>query len=101
MLLDDDVVADGKTEPSSFTGRLRREERAEKLLLYLGRDTGPVVTDSNFDAVAEVLGRGSQRRLVVASICFRLTLRRGVEPVGDQVEQNPGNLLREQIDLTG
>ena len=54
-----------------------------------------------FHAVTEVLGRCSQRRLVVASVRLGLTLRGGVEAVGDQVEQRPRNLLREQIDLTG
>ena len=72
MLLDDDVVTDGKTEPSSFTGRLGRKERVEQLLLHLRRDAGAVVAYPDFDLVAEVLGRGGQRRLVVASICLPL-----------------------------
>ena len=71
----------------------------EQLLLHLRGDTGAVVADSDLDAVTEVLGRRSQRGLVVASICLRFTLRRRVEAVGDQVEQRPRDLLREQIDL--
>src|SRR5580692_1749890 len=35
MLLDDDVVTDGKTEPSTFPGRLGRKERVEQLFLNL------------------------------------------------------------------
>ena len=59
MLLDDDVVTDGQTKPSPFTGWLGREERIEHLVLHLGRYAGAVVADADFDAVAEVLGRGS------------------------------------------
>ena len=81
MLLDDDVVTDGQAKPGPFAGRLCRKERVEQLLLHLGRDTGAVVADPDFDTVAEVLGRGSKRWLVVASICFGLTLRRRVEAV--------------------
>src|SRR5271155_5296357 len=101
MLLDDDVVTNGKTQPSPFAGRLCRKERIEKLLLYFGRNSSAVVADAYFNAVAKVLGRGRQRGLVAASIHFRLTLGRGIEPVCDQVEQNPCNFLREQIDLAG
>ena len=64
MLLDDDVVTDGQAEPGPFTGRLGREERVEQLLLHLGRNAGAVVAYPDFDAVAEVLGRGSKRWLV-------------------------------------
>ena len=99
MLLDDDVVTDGQAEPSPFTGRFGRKERVEQLFLHLRRDTGAVVAYPDFDPVAEVLGRRSKRRLVVASICLRFTLGRRIEAVGDQVEQRPRDLLREQIDL--
>ena len=81
MLLDDDVVTDGQAEPGPFTGRLCREERIEQLLLHLGWNAGAVVAYPDFDPVAEVLGRGSKRRLVVASIRLRFALRRRVEAV--------------------
>jgi hypothetical protein len=68
MLLDDDVVTDRQAEPSPFTGRLCRKERVEQLLLHFGRDAGTVVAYPDFDAGAEVLGRGRERWLVVASI---------------------------------
>src|ERR1700733_2138921 len=99
MLLHNDVVTDGKTEPSSFPGRLGRKERVEQLFLNLRRNTGAIVANSDFDAVTEVLGRRSQRRLVVTSICLRVALSGRIEPVGDQVEQHPRDLLREQIYL--
>ena len=57
MLLDDDVVTNGQAQPSPFTGRLCRKERAEQLLPHLGRDAGAVVAYPDFDAIAEVLGR--------------------------------------------
>ena len=65
------------------------------------RDAGAVVADLHLDAVAEVLGRGSERGFIIAPGCFGFTLRRRVEAVGDQVEQQPRNILREEIDLAG
>ena len=58
MLLDDDVVTNGQAQPSPFTGRLGRKEWVEQLLPHLGWYAGAVVANSDFDAVAEVLGRG-------------------------------------------
>src|SRR6476646_5497358 len=81
MLLDDDVMTDGQAQSGSFAGGLGRKERIEHLLLHLGRHAGAVVADPDLDAVAEILGRGSQNGLVAASIRFRLTLRRSVEAV--------------------
>jgi hypothetical protein len=101
MLLDDDVVTDRQAQPSPFTGGLCRKERVEQLLLHLGRDAGAVVAYPDFDAVAEALGRGNQCGLVIAPIGFHFALGRGIEAVGDQVEQHPRDLLREQINLTG
>ena len=86
-----------RPRPSAFSGRLRREERIEHLLLHLGRNAGAVVADPDFHAVPEVLGRGSQGRLVVASVCFRFALGRRIEAVGDQVQQRPRDVLREDV----
>jgi hypothetical protein len=36
MLLDDDIVTDGKAKPGALSGRLGCEERVEHLLLHLG-----------------------------------------------------------------
>ena len=74
MLLDDDVVTDGKAKARAFSGRLGREERIEHLFLHIGRNAGAVVADADFHAVAEVLGRGSQGGLVVAAIASALRL---------------------------
>ena len=59
MLLDDDVVTNGQAKPCPFAGRFCRKEWVEQLLLHLRRDTGAVVADSDFDLIAEVLGRCS------------------------------------------
>ena len=68
MLLDDDVVTNGQAQSSPFTGRFCRKERVEQLLLHLRGIPAPSKSELDFDAVAEALGRRSQRRLVVASI---------------------------------
>jgi hypothetical protein len=100
MLLHNDVVTDGKTEPSSFPGRLGRKERVEQLFLNPMRNTGAIVAYADFDPVTEIFGSSRDHRRVVALICLRFTLRRSVKAVGNQVEQHPGNLLGEQISLT-
>ena len=89
MLLDDDIVTQRKAEPGPFTGRLRRKKRIEHLFPDFGRDAGAVVTDSNFDAVAEIPSSGGQGGLVIAAVRFGLALGCRVEAVGDQVEQRP------------
>jgi hypothetical protein len=89
MLFDDYVVTDREAEAGALASGLRSEKRIEDLLLHLGRDAGAVVPDRYFDPVTEVLGAGSKGRLVVASICFRFALRRRIEAVGNQIEQNP------------
>ena len=76
-------------------------KQSKDLLLVFGFNANAVVADADFHPIAEVLGRSGQRRFVVAAVELRLALGRGIEAVGDQVEQNPGNLLREQINLAG
>jgi hypothetical protein len=100
MLLDDDVMADGQAKPGPFPGGLRRKERVEQLLLDLGRYAGAVVADSYFHPVTEILGRGSERLLVVASIRFSLTLRRRIEAVRDQIQEYSRDPLRETVNFT-
>ena len=81
MLLDDDVVTDGKAKPRALADGLGREERIEHLFLHLGRNAGAVVANPDFDAVAEVLGRGSKSRLIIAPIRVRFALRRRIEAI--------------------
>ena len=81
MLLDDDVVTDGQTKPRAFSGRFGREERIEHLFLHLGRNAGAVVANPDFDAVAKVLGGGSEGWLVIAAIRLRFALGRCVKAI--------------------
>src|ERR1700681_1987310 len=81
MLLDDDVVTDGKAQSSPFTGRLRREERVEHLFLHLGGYAGAVVADFDLDAVAEILCRGSKSWLVITPIYRSLSLCGCIKPI--------------------
>ena len=81
MLLDDDVVTDGEAKPRSFAGGLGREERIEHLFFHLGRNAGAVIADPDFHTVAEVFGRGSNGRFIIAAIRLRFPLRRCVETV--------------------
>src|SRR6185369_10442539 len=98
MLLDDDVVTDGKPKPGSFAGWLGREEWIEHFFLHVRRNAGAIVADRDFDAIAEVFGGGCQGWFV-AAIRLRKTLRCGIEAVGNEVEQGAGNLLREDVSL--
>jgi len=98
VLLDDDVVTDGKPKPGSFAGRLGREEWIEHLFLHVRRNAGAIVADRYFDPIAEVFGGGCQDRFV-AAICLGRTLRRGIKAVGNEVEQGASNLLREDVSL--
>ena len=101
MLLHDDVVAERQAKPGAFAGRLGREEGIEHLLLHLRRNAGAVVADPDLDAVAEVPGRGRQRRLVGAVVASASRLIGCVEAVRDQVEEHPRDLLRVEVDLAG
>ena len=81
MLLDNDVMADGEAKPGPFTGGFGRKERAEQLFPDLGGYASAVVANPDFNAVAEVLCRGSQRRFILPPICLGLALGCGVEPI--------------------
>ncbi len=72
MLLDNDVMADGKPQPGSFAGWLGREEWIEHLVLHVRRNAGAIVPDRYFDPVPEILGGGSQD-CFAAVIYFRAT----------------------------
>ena len=74
MLLDDDVVTDGKAEPSPFSGRLCRKERVEHLFLHFGWNASAIVANPDFNAVAEVFGRSGKGGLEVAAIFSALRL---------------------------
>src|SRR5271166_2585357 len=69
-----------------------------KLAPDLGRNAGAVVAHADLDGIAEISRRHLQgrRELRVAS---RLpALGRGVEAVAEEVETDPGDVLRHQLD---
>ena len=61
----------------------------------------PLSRIRDFHTVAEVLGRGSESRLVVAAIRFRSALGRCVKSIRNQIEQDPCDVLREDVGFTG
>src|SRR3974390_274641 len=101
MLFHDDVVTDGEAKPGAFPGRFSCEERREQLPLHLRRNTRAIVADTDLYPVAEIFGRRGQGRLVVAAIALGFPLRRRIEAVRDQVQQNAGDVLWEHVDFTG
>src|SRR5215471_1563901 len=96
MLLHYDVVAHGQPEPGTFTGRLCREERVENLLPDVRRNARTIVTDSDFDPVAEISCDRLQLRFKAVAR-YRCALGRGVKTVRDQVQEHPGDLLRVDV----
>ena len=99
MLFENDVVADGEAEPGPFSGRFCCEEWIEHLFLHVWRNPGAIVPDSDFDPIPEVLGRSSERRFVVTSVRFCSAPICCVKAIRNQIEQNPGDVLREDIGL--
>src|ERR1700677_1603987 len=73
------------------------KERVEHLFLYFTRDSGAVVADADFHAVAKIFGRGTERRLEIWVTILRLALSRGIESVREQVEEGAGDFLRKQL----
>jgi len=97
MLLDDDVVTDRKAEASTFSSWLGREERIEHFFFHIRGDASAVITNGNLDTVAAVLGHCRQGGLVVAAVGLCSALSGSVKPVGNQIEQNPRNILWENV----
>src|SRR3974390_1099540 len=89
-------MAHGQPEPGTFSGRFRREERVENLLLDLGRDTRAIVADADFDSGAEISCYRLQLRFKAIAGCHR-ALGCGVKPIRDQVQKRTGDLLRVNV----
>src|SRR5829696_5597905 len=96
MLLDDDIMAEREPEASSFSRRLCGEERIEHLVLNLGRNAGAVVANPDLDFVAKVPRRREKDGLIRGTRGL-LPLHRRVEAIRDQIEEHPGDLLRQQL----
>jgi hypothetical protein len=101
MLLDDDVVTDGKAKACALSGWLSCKEWVEHLFFDVRRNTGPVIADTNFDTIAKVLGRSRQSRLVVAIICLCSALGRSIEAICNQIKKSTPDVLRENVCPTG
>ena len=86
MLLDDDVVADGKAKASALSGRFGRKGWIEHLLLHVRCNASAIIANFYFHTIAKVFGRGSKGRLVVAAVCFRSALDRCIEAIRDRLE---------------
>jgi hypothetical protein len=67
VLLDDDVMADGKAEAGAFARWFGREERIEDLVFDFGRDAETVVANPDLDAIAEIPCRRQKRRLMAVA----------------------------------
>jgi hypothetical protein len=85
MLLDDDIVADGKAKAGALPGRLGCEKRVEHLLLHLGWNAGAVVADPDFHLIAKAAGRGRKGWLISLTTDLGFPLGRGIKAVGDEV----------------
>src|SRR5262249_32905950 len=76
VLFHDDIVTDREAKASAFSRRFSREERVEHLFLHVGRHTGAVVADSDFNTIPQSFGRCREGRLVIAAVCLRSALGR-------------------------
>src|SRR5262249_28808168 len=101
MLLNDDVVADGKPEPSSFSRRLSRKKRVEHPFFHVRRNAGAVVADSDFHPIANIFGLGGLRRLVIAIIGRSSALGRSIKAIRNQIKKSAPDVLRENVCSTG
>ena len=54
VLLTDNLVANGESESSAFSGRFRSNKRLEQLIPDLWRDAGAVVADPDLDLIAQI-----------------------------------------------
>ena len=58
MLLDDDVMADGKAKASALSSWFGSEEGVEHLFLHVRRDAGAVIANPDLNSITEILCRG-------------------------------------------
>ncbi len=101
MLFHDDVVTYRETKPCSFSGRLGRKERVEHLFLHLGRDTGPIIANSDLHGITEVPGSGAQHRFEAWISVLHFAFADCIETVRNQIQEDTSDLLRKQIDRAG
>jgi len=97
MLLGDDVVADRETEAGALSRRFCREERLKKPVAVFGRDAGAIVAHPDLDGLAKIARRDLQHRAERA-IRVAALFGSGIEAIADQVQQDPGDVLRHDLD---
>ena len=81
MLLHDYVVSDGQAEAGAFAGRLRRKEGIEHLLPDFDPNARAVVPNPDLYAVAKVLRRRSEGRLILFAVVLLFALRGRIKAV--------------------
>src|SRR5690242_263662 len=101
MLLDHNVVTEGKAEPRPFIRRLSGKEWIEYPFSNFWRNAGAIVANSDLNSIAKILGRGRKNRLIGFIIALGLALRRRVEPIRNQIEKYSRDLLRKEVDFAG
>jgi len=85
MLLDYDIVTDGKAKAGALPGRLGCEERVEHLLLHLRWNAGAVVADPDFHLIVKAAGRGRKGWLTAIATGLRYPFGRCIKAIGDEV----------------
>ena len=97
MLLGHDVIADREAEAGAFTSRLGREERLKELVLDLGWYAGAVVTDADFNRIAEIPRKYLQGR-PEGRVSLLLALSGGIESIAEKIQTDTGNILGYDFD---
>src|SRR5262245_55965168 len=84
ILLDQNVVANGKAKACALPGRLGGEERIDNLYLHVGRNASAVIADRDFNTITKVFGRGRKGGLATA-VRFISALGCRIKPVCNQI----------------
>ena len=98
VLFDNDVVGHREAETGSFPGRFGGEEGIEHFRSHLGRDAAPVVANPDFDRFTQAPCDCAQNGIEGVIHHVGLACCRGIKPIGDQVQQRPGHLLRVEVE---
>ena len=99
MLFHNDVVTDGEPKPSSFSGRLRCEERIENLFFYFRRNARAVVPNLDLNTVPKDSCRSHKGWLITIAIGLGFALCCRIKAVRDQVQKHPRDILRKYVGL--
>src|SRR5205085_458288 len=85
-------------QAGALAGRLGREERLEQLVFDLRRNAGAVVTNADFNRIAEFASRHLQRWPELCIAFLPLAFGGRVEAIAEQVETNAGDVLGSKFD---